>query len=347
MSNTSTAAAAPTGNNRSGNITIPDDRNQESTVFVNELAPEVTEDLLWELMLQAGPVLSVHIPKDRETNVHSGFGFVEFAAPRDADYAARIMNGVPLFGHPIRAMKSKFGKNLSGGAILNVGASLFIGNLDPSVDERLLLDTFSSFGEIIMNPKIARDAENRSKGYAFINFDSFESSDAAIEKMNGQFLCNRPISVAYAFKNDGSGERHGTQAERQLAQKMMGSRPKVLTPAAAAAATAASLANIIPSDIPSAAISSVYGISQQSQQQQPPQLLSAQVQQPVPPQPQIPLLPLQQQQQQLPQIPPQFSGIPQLPPQLQPPVFPMPMQLPQPQQNAQTQPLYPPGFVPY
>lgn len=58
---------------------------------------------------------------------------------------------------------------------------------------------------------------NSSKGYAFINFASFEASDAALEAMNGQFLCNRPITVSYAFKKDSKGERHGTEAERFLA----------------------------------------------------------------------------------------------------------------------------------
>lgn len=51
-----------------------------------------------------------------------------------------------------------------------------------------------------------------SKGYAFINFASFEAADAAIESMNGQYLCNRPISISYAFKKDSKGERHGTPA---------------------------------------------------------------------------------------------------------------------------------------
>lgn len=56
-----------------------------------------------------------------------------------------------------------------------------------------------------------RDPETgNSKGYAFINFASFEASDAAIEAMNGQHLCNRPISVSYAFKKEARGERHGT-----------------------------------------------------------------------------------------------------------------------------------------
>ena len=29
--------------------------------------------------------------------------------------------------------------------------------------------------------------------------------------MNGQFLCNRPISVTFALRKDGRGERHGSQ----------------------------------------------------------------------------------------------------------------------------------------
>lgn len=66
--------------------------------------------------------------------------------------------------------------------------------------------------------QIMRDPETgNSKGFAFINFASFESSDAAMDAMNGQYLCNRPITVSYAFKKDSKGERHGSAAERLLA----------------------------------------------------------------------------------------------------------------------------------
>lgn len=51
-----------------------------------------------------------------------------------------------------------------------------------------------------------------SKGFAFINFASFDASDAAMEAMNGQHLCNRPITISYAFKKDAKGERHGGAA---------------------------------------------------------------------------------------------------------------------------------------
>ena len=59
-----------------------------------------------------------------------------------------------------------------------------------------------------------------SKGYAFINFASFEASDAALEAMNGQHLCNRPISISYAFKKDSKGERHGGAAGTSEQRKM-------------------------------------------------------------------------------------------------------------------------------
>uniref|UniRef100_A0A914WQK9 Splicing factor 3B subunit 4 n=1 Tax=Plectus sambesii TaxID=2011161 RepID=A0A914WQK9_9BILA len=189
------------------------DRNQDATVYVGGLDEKVTEGILWELFVQAGPVVSVNMPKDRVTNSHQGFGFVEFMGEEDADYAIKIMNMIKLYGKPIKVNKaSAHEKNM------DVGANIFVGNLDPEVDEKLLYDTFSAFGVILQVPKIMRDPDTgNSKGFAFINFASFEASDMAMEAMNGQYLCNRPISVSYAFKKDAKGERHGTAAERMLA----------------------------------------------------------------------------------------------------------------------------------
>ncbi|KAM4665061.1 splicing factor 3B subunit 4 [Discoglossus pictus] len=189
------------------------ERNQDATVYVGGLDEKVSEPLLWELFLQAGPVVNTHMPKDRVTGQHQGYGFVEFLSEEDADYAIKIMNMIKLYGKPIRVNKaSAHNKNL------DVGANIFIGNLDPEIDEKLLYDTFSAFGVILQTPKIMRDPDTgNSKGYAFINFASFDASDASIEAMNGQYLCNRPITVSYAFKKDSKGERHGSAAERLLA----------------------------------------------------------------------------------------------------------------------------------
>lgn len=66
--------------------------------------------------------------------------------------------------------------------------------------------------------QIARDPQTgESKGYGFISYNDFDASDAALEALNNQYLMNKPITVQYAFKKDGKGERHGTAAERLLA----------------------------------------------------------------------------------------------------------------------------------
>lgn len=163
-------------------------------------------------MLQAGPVVNVHLPKDRITQHHQGYGFVEFMTEDDAEYAIKIMNMIKLCGRPIRVNKATSEKKN-----LDIGATLFVGNLSPEVDEKLLYDTLSVFGLIIQTPNIARDPHTcTSKGYGFVTFESFDAADAAIASMDGQFLMNRPISVSYAFKKDGKGEKHGSAAERLL-----------------------------------------------------------------------------------------------------------------------------------
>jgi splicing factor 3B subunit 4 len=188
-------------------------RNQDATVYVGNLDERVTEELLWELMLQVGPVVNVHMPKDKVTGKLTGYGFVEYRSEEDADYAIKVLGMVKLFNKPIKVNKASQDKKAT-----DVGANIFIGNLDPAVDEKLLHDTFSAFGGIISTPKIMTDTDTgSSKGYGFISYDSFEASDLAIECMNGQYLCNRQIIVQYAFKKDSTGERHGSQAERILA----------------------------------------------------------------------------------------------------------------------------------
>ncbi|CAE7837977.1 SF3B4 [Symbiodinium microadriaticum] len=112
------------------------------------------------------------------------------------------MNMIRLFGKPIRCNKSSQDKKTN-----EVGANLFIGNLEPEVDEKMLYDTFSAFG-VLLFAKVMRDPDTGvSRGFGFISYDTFEASDAALAGMNGQFLCNRPISVSYAYKKETKGER--------------------------------------------------------------------------------------------------------------------------------------------
>ena len=130
----------------------PREQDKEATVYIGNLDERVSDSLVWELMLQAGRIVNVHLPKDRVTQTHQGYGFVEFISEEDAEYAARIMNQVRLYGKPIRVNKASADKQKT----VEVGAELFVGNLDPMVTEQTLYDTFGRFGSLISAPKVLR-----------------------------------------------------------------------------------------------------------------------------------------------------------------------------------------------
>jgi splicing factor 3B subunit 4 len=188
------------------------ERNQEATCYIGNMDSRVNDEILWELFIQCGPVVNVHIPKDKITGEHQGFGFVEFRTEEDAEYAIKIMHMIKLYGKPIKVNKASQDKRTQ-----EVGANIFVGNLSEEIDEKGLKDIFTTFG-VVLSTKIMRDLEaGSSKHYGFVSFDNFESSDEAIKKMNGQYVSGKPIEVSYAYKKDTKGERHGSVAERVLA----------------------------------------------------------------------------------------------------------------------------------
>lgn len=213
------------------------DRNINASLYFSNIDYQVTELLLYELFIQFGPIRTLNLPKDRILKTHQGYGFVEFKTAKDAEYVLEILRGIRLFGKVLKLKKvdPHFKTNLSASAGhlitqttpmsgIDVGAKLFIKNLHPLVDEKMLRDTFSRFGNIIRPPVVARDPDsNASKGYGFITYDDFAASDLAIEKMNGVILTNNKISVSYAYKDELVGSsnkraRHGDKAERLLAE---------------------------------------------------------------------------------------------------------------------------------
>jgi splicing factor 3B subunit 4 len=173
--------------------------------------------------------MNVHVPRDKITNDHQNYGFVEFKNEEDADYAIKIMHMIKLFGKPIHVNKASQDKRTQ-----EVGANLFAGNLNEDVDEKTLRDVFSAFG-IVLSTKIMRDPESGvSKGYGFVSYDNFDSADQAINTMAGQYIGGVPVEVSYAYKKDTKGERHGSTAERILANKKPNATSSIMTKAGSA-----------------------------------------------------------------------------------------------------------------
>jgi polyadenylate-binding protein len=66
--------------------------------------------------------------------------------------------------------------------------------LDKAIDHKALHDTFSVFGNIL-SCKVATDPSGQSKGYGFVQFDSEEAAQKAIEKLNGMLLNDKQVYV--------------------------------------------------------------------------------------------------------------------------------------------------------
>ncbi|HQU72025.1 MAG TPA: RNA-binding protein [Calditrichia bacterium] len=81
---------------------------------------------------------------------------------------------------------------------------LYVGNLPFSFEENDLENQFSSFGEI-REVKLIRDRESgRSKGFAFVTFETEEAAQAALE-LNGSEMGGRSVRVNIAIDKPRSG----------------------------------------------------------------------------------------------------------------------------------------------
>ncbi|GFS40041.1 poly(A) binding protein 2 [Actinidia rufa] len=161
-----------------------------TSLYVGDLELNVTDSQLYDLFNQLGQVVSVRVCRDLTTRRSLGYGYVNYTNPQDAARALEVLNFTPLNGKSIRIMYSHRDPSVRKSGAGNI----FIKNLDKAIDHKALHDTFSSFGNIL-SCKVATDSSGQSKGYGFVQYDSDEAAQKAIEKLNGMLLNDKQVYV--------------------------------------------------------------------------------------------------------------------------------------------------------
>ncbi|KAK4529923.1 hypothetical protein CCYA_CCYA02G0780 [Cyanidiococcus yangmingshanensis] len=163
------------------------------SLYVGDLQPDVVEQNLFELFSSIGPVVSVRVCRDVVTRRSLGYAYVNFQNPEDAERALDVLQfyeGPLTKNKPIRIMWKRSDPSQR----RNPEGNIFIKNLDKSIDNKALYDTFSTFGKVL-SCKLATDEKGNSLGYAFVHYQDPSVASYVISKMNGMLLNGQKVFV--------------------------------------------------------------------------------------------------------------------------------------------------------
>ena len=104
------------------------------------------------------------------------------------------MNNTPIEGHAIRLLAQ-------GNKEFNQKANVIVKNVDKDVTQQQLFDLFTQFGGV-QSCKLEGYPDGTSRGFAYVQFETEEQADQAIEKVQGHEMNGKKLEVTRHEKKD-------------------------------------------------------------------------------------------------------------------------------------------------
>ncbi|KAK7245022.1 hypothetical protein RIF29_39852 [Crotalaria pallida] len=166
-----------------------------ASLYVGDLHPDVSDSQLFDAFTEFQGLSSVRVCRDSSTGKSLCYGYVNFASHQEAIRAIELKNHAILNGKAIRVTWSRRDPD----ARKNTSGNVFVKNLAESMDNAGLEELFTRFGNILSS-KVVVSEDGKSRGYGFVQFESEESANAAIEKLNGSTIGDKQIYVGRFVK---------------------------------------------------------------------------------------------------------------------------------------------------
>ncbi|XP_038890486.1 RNA-binding protein 7-like [Benincasa hispida] len=78
-------------------------RSNGCTVYVGNLDERISDRVLYDILIQAGRVVDLHIPRDKESGKPKGFAFVVYESEEITNYAVKLFSGlVTLYNRTLK-----------------------------------------------------------------------------------------------------------------------------------------------------------------------------------------------------------------------------------------------------
>jgi len=182
--------------------TIKSDQATSEPIFdhknliVNYLPPDMDSIMLRDLFAPHGTIVSCKVIVDHASGLSKGFGFVKFQ-----NAAEGIKAQGSLHQHQIgrKTLKVSFSRRPQSGERTKHHTNLYFSNLDPQLKDEELEKQFKTCGYVVQC-KILKNKQGKSKQIGFVRFDNAESAQRAIDRFDGTRLegTDRPIKIRIA-----------------------------------------------------------------------------------------------------------------------------------------------------